>query len=814
MKKNLIKIIFFIIVFCLPAFKTYANDIIYSNSSNFNNWTTSPNSNIDVMHPGAVLFSSLPYTTTNQWLFSHSIHLEAGRKYSISFNITPLNMIHSGYLYLYIGSLPDTSSMNTYLGASQYNIHYDNHFSVGCAIFSVNSSGYYHFGWHDSRSNFLSNTFSFTLNNVTITEINNPGINLNYPSQGITFGVNNWTYMGYGSISNGGYGEVMFGNSGTGTNNQWLFSPAFKLYCGITYKVKFKYTEHGNWGSVFFAIGDAPFPCGMHQYRWVSNGIIIGKKSKSTTDDYSEDVIINYTPTSSGAFYFGWADYQHAFIQPSSGCSFSISNFSIELRGCLWTGGTSNNWDDPNNWYQSNKPQSNNDAIITSDAPYMPVVTTYDTIKNLVITSGASIIGEEKLTITGTTTCYRDIDAGKWHLASSPIPGATASIFKPATGNGYLRAYNNGVGWGGYFGSPYSQLAMGVGYAVYLENKTTATVSGNLNSGNITRSLTKGSNGWNLLGNPFASGLDFGQLNLLNAHLETNSVYFWNQSYAESNSGSYMVYNVTSEVGTSGATSVISPFQGFFVKTTYNGNLELSNTARTHTLNTFYKSNPNTQLVTRLKISNDQGFKDEMLVCINDSSNNTYEAYDSEKLLAETNTPEIFAYASGGEKLTIDAINSYPAIIPLSVISPLSGILTLTAFDFSSFDPSVNILLYDNQTSTIIDLRAQPSYTFSSDTGENNNRFFLHIGNTTGMNETVNNSFASICCKDKSINITPFGGEKIINIEIIDPTGKLLNSVNVNGNEKTTIPANYTTGIYLIRIYGNHKMMTQKIFVY
>jgi len=53
-----------------------------------------------------------------------------------------------------------------------------------------------------------------------------------------------------------------------------------------------------------------------------------------------------------------------------------------------------------------------------------------------------------------------------------------------------------------------------------------------------------------------------------------------------------------------------------------------------------------------------------------------------------------------------------------------------------------------------------------------------------------------------------------IKIEIIDPTGKLLNSVNVNGNGKTTIPANYTTDIYLIRIYGNHKMMTQKIFVY
>ena len=414
----------------------------------------------------------------------------------------------------------------------------------------------------------------------------------------------------------------------------------------------------------------------------------------------------------------------------------------------------------------------------------------------------------------GTTTCYRDIDVGKWHLVSSPIHGTTASIFKPATDNGYLRAYNNGVGWGGYFSSPYSQLAMGVGYAVYLENAKTATVSGNLNSGNITRSLTKGSNGWNLLGNPFASGLDFGQLNLSNAHLETNSVYFWNQSYAESNNGNYMVYNVTSGVGTSGATSVISPFQGFFVKITYNGSLELSNTARTHNLNAFYKSNSNTQLVTRLKISNSQGFKDEMLVCINDSSNNTYEAYDSEKLLAETNTPEIFAYASGGEKLTIDAINSYPAIIPLSVISPQSGILTLTAFDFSSFDPSVNIMLYDNQTSTIIDLRTQPSYTFSSDTGENNNRFFLHIGNTTGVNETVNNSFVSIRCEDKSINIAPFGGEKIMKIEIIDPTGKLLNSVKANGNEKTTIPANYTTGIYLIRIYGNHKMMTQKILLH
>ncbi len=814
MKKNLIKVIFFIIIFCLPAFKTYANDIIYSNSSNFNSWTTSPNSNIDVMYSATVLFRSPLYTTTNQWLFSPGIHLEAGKKYSISYSISPINVTGAEDLYVYLGTSPDTNGMTKYLGRSQYNINYDNHSSVGCAIFSVNSSGYYHFGWLDRRHPH-NPTESFRLSNIQITEINNPGINANYSGQDITFGINYWTHMGSGSISNGGYDEVVFGNGGTGTNNQWLFSPAFKLYCGITYRIKFRYTEHESAGSKFFAIGDAPFPCGMYQYKWVQDGMIIGGKSKSTNDDHYEDVIIDYTPTSSGAFYFGWADYQHSIIQPSPGCSFSVSNFSIELLyGCLWTGEINSSWDNTGNWYQNVKPQSNDIAVISSDASHMPDVSTSNTIKNLVITSGASIIGEEHLTITGTTTCYRDIDVGKWHLVSSPIHGTTASIFKPATDNGYLRAYNNGVGWGGYFSSPYSQLAMGVGYAVYLENAKTATVSGNLNSGNITRSLTKGSNGWNLLGNPFASGLDFGQLNLSNAHLETNSVYFWNQSYAESNNGNYMVYNVTSGVGTSGATSVISPFQGFFVKITYNGSLELSNTARTHNLNAFYKSNSNTQLVTRLKISNSQGFKDEMLVCINDSSNNTYEAYDSEKLLAETNTPEIFAYASGGEKLTIDAINSYPAIIPLSVISPQSGILTLTAFDFSSFDPSVNIMLYDNQTSTIIDLRTQPSYTFSSDTGENNNRFFLHIGNTTGVNETVNNSFVSIRCEDKSINIAPFGGEKIMKIEIIDPTGKLLNSVKANGNEKTTIPANYTTGIYLIRIYGNHKMMTQKILLH
>ncbi len=473
-----------------------------------------------------------------------------------------------------------------------------------------------------------------------------------------------------------------------------------------------------------------------------------------------------------------------------------------------WTGTTNSNWTNGNNWNPEN-PATTTDVTIPGGITNYPTITSTATIASLTLESGASIIGEENLTITGTTTYKKDIDANKWHLISSPVStGATAANFQPTTGNGWLRSYTDGTGWGGYITVTTTPLIVGEGYALYLEQPKSVVLTGTLNNGNYNLPLLSG---WNMLGNPYASGVDFALATKTN--VSSNTMYLWDQTFAVANAGGYVSYNTNSSVGNApGVTSVIPAFQGFFVEATAAGSVEFANANRTHNAPAFYKSGSSTEIITRMKVSNAQGYTDYFVVCQNPSAGNGYESYDSKKFLAGTERPEMFAYTTTGEKLTIDALETTPQIIPMSVIAPQAGSLTFTAFEFDN--STVSIKLEDNQTGSFIDLRTQPSYSFSAIQGENNNRFFLHIGSTTGIEENDNNGFTSITANDKQIVVTPFGGEKINRIDVVDATGKLLSSVKASGNEKVTISANFATGVYMVRVYGQGKVMTGKVTIW
>ncbi len=523
------------------------------------------------------------------------------------------------------------------------------------------------------------------------------------------------------------------------------------------------------------------------------------------------DLTVNGTNQSVSGLTPNTSYYYRVRAYGTSGTSINSNTISVNTlvsATSQFTGATSNNWEIASNW-DNGVPGSTTDVTIPGGITNYPTITSTATIASLTLESGASIIGEENLTITGTTTYKKDIDANKWHLISSPVStGATAANFQPTTGNGWLRSYTDGTGWGGYITVTATPLVVGEGYALYLEQPKSVVLTGTLNNGNYNLPLLSG---WNMLGNPYASGVDFALATKNN--VLSNTMYLWDQAFAVANAGGYVSYNTNSSVGNApGVTSVIPAFQGFFVEATAAGSVAFANANRTHNAPAFYKSGSSTEIITRMKVSNAQGYTDYFVVCQNPSAGNGYESYDSKKFLAGTERPEMFAYTTTGEKLTIDALETTPQIIPMSVIAPQAGSLTFTAFEFDN--STVSIKLEDNQTGSFIDLRTQPSYSFSAIQGENNNRFFLHIGSTTGIEENDNNGFTSITANDKQIVVTPFGGEKINRIDVVDATGKLLSSVKASGNEKVTISANFATGVYMVRVYGQGKVMTGKVTIW
>jgi hypothetical protein len=97
----------------------------------------------------------------------------------------------------------------------------------------------------------------------------------------------------------------------------------------------------------------------------------------------------------------------------------------------------------------------------------------------------------------------------------------------------------------------------------------TLSLSGTENSGSVSPTLTSGADAWTLVGNPYASTIDWDDLSKTDL---TGTVYVYDHSYgtpsgddvaASGSAGSYRVWNGTSGSLTDG---LIAPLQGFWVQ--------------------------------------------------------------------------------------------------------------------------------------------------------------------------------------------------------------------------------------------------------
>ncbi len=172
------------------------------------------------------------------------------------------------------------------------------------------------------------------------------------------------------------------------------------------------------------------------------------------------------------------------------------------------------------------------------------------------------------------------------------------------TGRGYLVAYN--TGWNPATSSP-----------------TTHTFTGNLNSGNINKAVLLGENSFNLVGNPYASSIDWKSSNWGTGRnaLVNNAggfdYWIWNDA-----DGNYGVFNSAGadNSGTLGVSRYIAPEQAFLDEAVSDGNLAFNNDLRTHSSQTWLKNGETENSVLRLELSTpSNSYHDEMVVEFNPS---------------------------------------------------------------------------------------------------------------------------------------------------------------------------------------------------
>ncbi len=502
------------------------------------------------------------------------------------------------------------------------------------------------------------------------------------------------------------------------------------------------------------------------------------------------------------------------------------------------------------------------DIIIQSDANQTGSFVDMNTQANLDAGKGLNLLGSNQ-----NITVERYIANNAWHYVSPALSNVNSDVFtKVITApyfnpnfyyydetnvdadwkQGWMYAYNND---GNHTGI---SLTKGQGYAFTIGSYGGSNVSmtgGTLNSGDISIAVshTTGSaagtakEGWNLIGNPYPSGLNADEFINLNA--TTNSVidgtlYYWDEpgtSGFGDNSSLYAYYNSTGYVG-SGSGSVvpdlyISSGQGFFVHVSGSGgNVQFKNSMREKENSYFFKrldNKPQMQKIA-LAMKNPEGRYNELLVALSDETNDKFDPQFDAYKLRDSYAYGKFAFYSlmDTTEMAIQALEQMPADtskeIHLGYETSVGGLhkIYLRSIEHLNDQP-VYLIDYLNQVA--INLKKQRSYLFQSEAGKFNQRFVIHIGSLENIEETKTQTKLKISDDD----IYVFAAHKQIilqqnkqifedaDLKVYDIAGRLVARFDVNNNpvQQFNLPESTKLGVYIIQINDLEHIFKQKVFI-
>lgn len=370
-----------------------------------------------------------------------------------------------------------------------------------------------------------------------------------------------------------------------------------------------------------------------------------------------------------------------------------------------------------------------------------------------------------------------------------------------------------------------------------LGNTGHVSFSGLANSGNVSVSLTRtesgSTRGFNLVGNPYPSYLDWSQV-IADGENSAIGTTFWYRTKNTDDAYTFATHNGTSGetitgTATTAITKFIPPMQAFWVRvnenigqTTYSTSMKFKNIMRSHrdeTTNTMKAPKLNQRKLIRLIVSNGIA-SDDALIYFDANAQNSFDNYDSPKMFNNLpSQPEIYTQI-GNEKLVINGMSELNdnVEIPLGFITREANNFTIKASQFSNFEVGTQVILKDyidvNKPITT-DLSDGSSYTFSSVANTNNaGRFTLRFKSpqvSTGVNSNSNENVWISTNANRQIMINGvIAGESTVTI--YSALGQKITAeklMQINNELGTRLPA----GVYMITVNNAGKSITRKIIL-
>lgn len=389
-----------------------------------------------------------------------------------------------------------------------------------------------------------------------------------------------------------------------------------------------------------------------------------------------------------------------------------------------------------------------------------------------------------------------------WHDISSPVANHPIEDF--TTGNYDFYRYDEpSAVWQYHAGEsgPFATMEPGRGYLVAFDTERDMTFNGMMQHGNvsiqITRENTGSLAGFNLLGNPYPSYLDWESV----YHASTNvspTIYVWDEDKSQ-----YATYDANLQMGTFDKTQYLAPGQGFFVKcnNASGGNVVFDDNARCHKSSTevpFRGEN----IIMKINVEGAVSGIDELIMKLNCpetagalkmtsmSENAPYLSYEYEN--------EDYVMICLGEELSKDSL-------PFKFKAGQNDDFIMT-FDIQNFEGDF-LELEDLLTGEKVDLLSQNHYNFAGAPNDVAQRFRINFKEALGV-EGINERELFVYSNGDMVSIYGIQGRS--QIRIYDVRGILLSEKTSGENNVELNILNYKSGVYIIQVSDETGVFTKK----
>ncbi|SHK41948.1 lamin tail domain-containing protein [Epilithonimonas mollis] len=473
-------------------------------------------------------------------------------------------------------------------------------------------------------------------------------------------------------------------------------------------------------------------------------------------------------------------------------------------------------------------------------------ITNNSSATNFIVENDANLIQADNVTNEGLIQVQRQVtdmnnvasqmDYVYW---SSPVIGQSikgTTGFSPNTpANGFLQ-YNESNDK--FTVTADTEFLAGKGYAIRAENgangySKTYSFSGIPNNGNIQYQNLKWTNsdhGYNLVGNPYPSNIDFDLLHAQNSDKIFSTVWFWtNNNYTAGQVGSgyngnnYAVYN-----GTGGSPATYNPEnpydgsaipdgkikvgQAFIIQAKQMGKdqpFNFSNAVRVTDDGHFYQKSVKNRFW--LKMTSPSNVVNTILIGYVNGATDDYEPdFDSELFAVGSDS---FYSLLNSKKLAIQGKSGHFSaddVIVIGNVFSVDGMYTVKLENAEGiFGAGQKIYLRDKLINKYFDLSNYQSYSFTASKGTDHNRFeIVYKEGTLAVNHDENSDFQIYRSMDGFV----IHSSKILgNIELYDAGGRLVRRLYSREKKMIIDDRDLPHGVYVIKAENSMDLKIRKI---